>query len=81
MIHNLFLIFQRYFLATLVKNKAKVFAEQLYYTMKGLGTDEDELSRLIVTHATEMRDIKQAFLKKSDESLRDFIIVIYLFAQ
>ena len=32
-----------------VRNRADYFAEQLYKSMKGAGTDDDTLVRLIVT--------------------------------
>ncbi|CAL7948299.1 unnamed protein product [Xylocopa violacea] len=57
-----------------VKNRAAFFAEQLYKSMKGLGTDDDRLIRLVVTHCeVDMGEIKQEFSKLYDESLEDCI--------
>ncbi|XP_076749865.1 annexin B9 isoform X1 [Xylocopa sonorina] len=57
-----------------VKNRAGFFAEQLYKSMEGLGTDDDRLIRLVVTHCeVDMDEIKQAFRDQYNESLKDFI--------
>ncbi|XP_076302609.1 annexin B11-like isoform X2 [Lasioglossum baleicum] len=57
-----------------VKNRAGFFADQLYKSMKGLGTDDDRLIRLVVTRSeVDMGEIKEEFKKKYNESLEDFI--------
>lgn len=59
-----------------VKNRAGFFADQLYKSMKGLGTDDDRLIRLVVTRSeVDMGEIKEEFKKKYNESLEDFISV------
>ncbi|XP_017878648.1 annexin B9-like isoform X1 [Ceratina calcarata] len=57
-----------------VKNRAGFFAEQLYKSMKGFGTDDDRLIRLVVTRCEEdMGEIKEEFKRQYNESLEDFI--------
>lgn len=57
-----------------VKNRAAFFAEQLYKSMKGLGTDDNRLIRLVVTHSeVDMGEIKNEFQRQYNESLEDFI--------
>ncbi|XP_043501493.1 annexin B9-like isoform X1 [Polistes fuscatus] len=57
-----------------VNNRAAFFAEQLYKSMKGLGTDDSRLIRLVVTRCeVDMREIKEAFKNEYGESLEDFI--------
>ncbi|XP_060816208.1 annexin B11-like isoform X2 [Bombus pascuorum] len=57
-----------------VKNRAGFFAEQLYKSMKGLGTDDDRLIRLVVTRCeVDMGEIKETFRLLYNESLEEFI--------
>lgn len=50
------------------------FAERLYKSMKGLGTDDTSLIRLIVTRSEiDLKDIAAAFQRKYKKLLRDFI--------
>ncbi|XP_015438810.1 PREDICTED: annexin B11-like isoform X3 [Dufourea novaeangliae] len=57
-----------------VKNRPAFFAEQLYKSMKGLGTDDDRLIRLVVTRCeVDMGEIKEVFRQQYNESLEDFI--------
>ncbi|KYM99417.1 Annexin-B11 [Cyphomyrmex costatus] len=57
-----------------VKNRPGFFAEQLYKSMKGLGTDDNRLIRLVVTRCeVDMGEIKNAFVQCYKESLEDFI--------
>ncbi|XP_077999143.1 annexin A4-like isoform X2 [Glandiceps talaboti] len=57
-----------------VRNKAHYFAEQLYKSMKGLGTDDDTLIRVIVSRCEkDMVQIKQAFQATYQQSLGKFI--------
>lgn len=44
--------------------------------MKGLGTDDDRLIRLVVTRCEiDMGEIKEIFRQRYNESLEDFISV------
>ncbi|XP_076243814.1 annexin B9 isoform X1 [Calliopsis andreniformis] len=57
-----------------IKNRAGFFAEQLYKSMKGIGTDDDRLIRLVVTRSEiDMGEIKEVFYQMYNESLEDFI--------
>ncbi|XP_029049081.1 annexin B9-like isoform X1 [Osmia bicornis bicornis] len=57
-----------------VKNRAAFFAEQLYKSMKGFGTDDTRLIRLVTTRSEiDMGEIKEAFRQQYDESLENFI--------
>ncbi|XP_015605258.1 annexin B9 isoform X2 [Cephus cinctus] len=57
-----------------VKNRAGFFAEQLYKSMKGLGTDDRRLIRLVVTRSeVDMGEIKEAFRQQYGQTLEDFI--------
>ncbi|CAK9800127.1 Annexin B9 [Anthophora quadrimaculata] len=57
-----------------VKNKPAFFAEQLYKSMKGFGTDDNRLIRLVVTRSeVDMGEIKEVFRQQYNESLEDFI--------
>lgn len=59
-----------------VKNRAGFFAEQLYKSMKGLGTDDNRLIRLVVTRCeVDMGEIKNEFLRQYGKSLEDFVSV------
>lgn len=59
-----------------VKSRADFLAEQLYKSMKGLGTDDSRLIRLVVTRSeVDMGEIKNAFVHQYGESLEDFISV------
>lgn len=70
-------------LVKVVKDRAGFFAEQLYKSMKGLGTDDRRLIRLVVTRSEiDMGEIKIAFMAKYGKSLEDMItvsnLIIYL---
>ncbi|XP_003700547.1 annexin B9 isoform X1 [Megachile rotundata] len=57
-----------------VKNRAAFFAEQLYKSMKGMGTDDARLIRLVVTRSEiDMGEIREVFRHQYGESLEDFI--------
>lgn len=59
-----------------VKNRAAFFAEQLYKSMKGAGTNDRRLIRLVVTRSEiDMGEIKQVFQQVYGESLEDCISV------
>lgn len=57
-----------------LKNKPAFFAERLYKSMKGLGTTDTVLIRLMVARAEiDMLDIKAQFLKMYGKTLHSFI--------
>uniref|UniRef100_A0A8C7DXN5 Annexin n=1 Tax=Naja naja TaxID=35670 RepID=A0A8C7DXN5_NAJNA len=57
-----------------MRNKPAYFAERLYKSMKGLGTDDDTLIRLMVSRCEiDMIDIKGEFKRMYGKSLYSFI--------
>lgn len=57
-----------------VNNKAEFFAHQLHKSMKGLGTNDRQLVRLVVTRCEiDMVEIKEAFERIFNESLKSMI--------
>lgn len=57
-----------------ISQPAKYFARVLYKSMKGLGTDDDTLIRVVVTRSEiDMSDIKSAFLQKYNKTLNRMI--------
>uniref|UniRef100_A0A4W5M6C4 Annexin n=1 Tax=Hucho hucho TaxID=62062 RepID=A0A4W5M6C4_9TELE len=57
-----------------LKNKPAFFAERLYKSMKGLGTTDSILIRIMVARAEiDMLDIKTEFLKAYGKTLHSFI--------
>uniref|UniRef100_A0AAQ4Q3Z7 Annexin n=1 Tax=Gasterosteus aculeatus aculeatus TaxID=481459 RepID=A0AAQ4Q3Z7_GASAC len=57
-----------------IKNKPAFFAERLYKSMKGLGTTDSVLIRIMVARAeVDMLDIKAQFLKMYGKTLHSFI--------
>lgn len=59
-----------------VRDKAKFFAKRLYKSMKGLGTNDNQLIRIVVTRCeVDMEDIKQAFVQDYGDTLEEFIRV------
>ncbi|XP_041825732.1 annexin A4 [Melanotaenia boesemani] len=57
-----------------VRNKPSFFAERLYKSMKGLGTTDTVLIRIMVARAEiDMLDIKAQFLKMYGKTLHSFI--------
>lgn len=58
----------------IVRNKNEFFAERLYKSMKGLGTNDEQLIRVMVTRSeVDLGDISDAFLAKYGESLQSWI--------
>lgn len=61
-------------------NGANFFAKRLHDTMAGLGTKDNELIRLVVTHSKiDMREIKSSFKQMYKKSLGQYIFVRFLF--
>ena len=59
-----------------VKHKFNHFARQLQKTMKGLGTDDDTLVRVVVSRCEiDMVQIKQEFEKLTGQTLQQYISV------
>ncbi|XP_028922562.1 annexin A4 [Ornithorhynchus anatinus] len=57
-----------------MRNKPAYFAERLYKSMKGLGTDDDTLIRVMVSRSEiDMMDIRAEFKKLYGKSLCSFI--------
>lgn len=57
-----------------VKSRPAYFAERLYKSMKGLGTDDDTLIRVMVSRCEiDMLEIRSEFKKKYGKSLHSFI--------
>uniref|UniRef100_A0A6M2DP87 Annexin n=1 Tax=Xenopsylla cheopis TaxID=163159 RepID=A0A6M2DP87_XENCH len=57
-----------------VRDKAKFFAKRLYKSMKGLGTNDNQLVRIVVTRCeVDMGDIKRAFAQEYGDTLEEFI--------
>ncbi|KAI9087392.1 hypothetical protein K1719_030712 [Acacia pycnantha] len=67
----------RYALLTIVRcaeNPGKFFAKVLYKAMKGFGTDDSALIRVIVTRTEiDMQYIKAEYVKKYNKSLNDSV--------
>ncbi|XP_057335833.1 annexin B9-like isoform X2 [Microplitis mediator] len=57
-----------------VNHRAGFFAKQLHKSMKGMGTDDRRLIRLVVTRSEiDMGEIKQAYIQQYGKSLEDAI--------
>ncbi|KAM6179666.1 annexin A4 isoform 2-T2 [Erethizon dorsatum] len=57
-----------------MRNKSAYFAERLYKSMKGLGTDDNTLIRVMVSRAEiDMLDIRENFKRLYGKSLYSFI--------
>lgn len=55
-------------------DRAEFFARRLHKAMSGFGTNDDQLIRLLVTRADiDLQDIKVAFERKYNKSLRSWI--------
>jgi len=62
-----------------IRNKAAHFATELYKSMKGLGTDDDTLCRVVASRASvDMVQIKQEFQKMYKQTLGMFCAVSVL---
>lgn len=59
-----------------VRNKAGHFARQLQKTMKGIGTDDDTLVRVVVSRCEiDMVQIKEQFERLTSQTLQQYIAV------
>lgn len=59
-----------------IRGKASHFATELYKSMKGLGTDDDRLCRVIVSRCeVDMVQIKEEFQKQYKQTLGMFLAV------
>ncbi|XP_062909101.1 annexin A6 isoform X1 [Mobula hypostoma] len=57
-----------------IKNKPLFFAERLYKSMKGAGTDDRTLTRIMISRSEiDLMNIRQEFKKMYDASLHSFI--------
>jgi len=57
-----------------ILNKPAYFAQQLYKSMKGLGTKDDTLLRVVVSRCeVDMVQIKEEFYRAYKQSLSQFI--------
>lgn len=57
-----------------VKDKPAYFAERLYKSMKGMGTDDEALIRIVVARSEiDMVEIKEKFFDKYNKSLAKMI--------
>lgn len=57
-----------------IQHAPSYFAERLYKSMKGLGTDDASLVRLVISRSdVDMVEIKEAFNKKYGKTLASFI--------
>ena len=58
------------------KDRVSFFSNQLYKAMKGLGTDEDTLTRIMVSRCeVDLVQVKQTFASTYGKSLYSFISV------
>lgn len=59
-----------------IKDKPAVFAKVLHKSMKGLGTDDESLLRVIISRCeVDMVQIKDAFQREYKQTLGQFIAV------
>ena len=65
-----------FFIVQYVRNTPAYFATKLYKSMKGLGTDDATLIRVVVTRCeVDMIVIKQEFQRQYQKTLASFIKV------
>ena len=65
-----------YLVVRCLKNKSAMFAKRLHDAMKGLGTDDNALVRVIISRCeVDMVQIKEEFQKAYNQSLAKFIEV------
>ncbi|GFO04273.1 Annexin [Plakobranchus ocellatus] len=58
----------------MIRNKHAYFADRLYHSMKGLGTDDRTLIRVIVSRCeVDMKQIKAEFQKRYGQGLEAFV--------
>jgi hypothetical protein len=70
-----------YFAVRVIRSKATYFAQALHKAMKGLGTDDDTLVRIVASRCeVDMVQIKEEFQRNFKQTLYDFIVVCYTFS-
>ena len=75
------IFFTVFFLLTVrcIKDKPSVFAKVLHKSMKGLGTDDESLLRVVISRCeVDMVQIKEAFERDYKQTLGQFIAVGFL---
>ena len=61
-----------------IRSKATYFASELHRAMKGLGTDDDTLVRIVASRCeVDMVQIKEEFLRNFKQSLYSWIVVSF----
>ncbi|XP_038052861.1 annexin-B12-like [Patiria miniata] len=61
-------------LVAFARDRAEYFATKLYSSLSGLGTDDEALQRLVISHCeTDMLEIKEAFKNKFGKTLGNMI--------
>lgn len=56
------------------QNRSEFFASRLHKSMAGLGTNDNELIRLVITRCEiDMMDVKEEFMRKYGKTLKSFI--------
>lgn len=62
-----------------IRSKPTYFASELYRAMKGLGTDDNTLVRIVASRCeVDMVQIKQEFQRNYKQSLASFIAVSFV---
>ena len=80
MLINKYLVIGLLLTVRCVQNKFGHFARQLQKTMKGLGTDDDTLIRVVVSRCEiDLANIKEEFEKLTGQTLAQYIRVCICF--
>ena len=76
--YSIYLLILLLFFSTVrcIRNKSAHFATELYKCMKGLGTDDDTLCRVVVSRCeVDMVQIKEEFQRQYKQTLGMFVAV------